>query len=534
MLQGRRRTRPDTYLFFFFGFAFILFLTHAPYLQLPFYWDELGQFVPAALDIYRFGAWIPRTTVPNVHPPGVMAYLAGFWMLADFSVDSTRIAMLLLASAALLVTFLLAIELARGIDGAPAFTATVLLCICPLFFAQAMMAQLDMPAMLLTSLALLLFVQNRIVPAALVCLPLVLVKETAAMVPALFAFWLWRENRRREAVLFLPPFAVLAAWLLSLKLSTGHLLGNQEFADYNLLYPLHPLRVAVALCRRLYFLLFENFHWIGAAAVWFAWRSGKLFRTRAWRISGVLVALHVVVLSVAGGAVLERYLLPVLPVVYCAMAVALVRRRALLAALALGLAAGNFWNPPYPSPPENNLAFTDAVRLHAAAARYLERFYPDRIIATAWPLSAALSRPDYGYVHARLRVRRVTDFMPRSVAKLEPSVPGVFVLYSRDTEPSWGPFHLRWFEYLRRRYYGYEPPVTGPEVEARFSMRRLARWERSGQWVEIYVRDRAVPSPSTSAAVSLLLPVPSSPADLHWEPFTQYGNILQETRFFLP
>ena len=42
----RRRIRPDTYLFFLALFAFMAFLTHAPLLRLPYYWDELGQFVP--------------------------------------------------------------------------------------------------------------------------------------------------------------------------------------------------------------------------------------------------------------------------------------------------------------------------------------------------------------------------------------------------------------------------------------------------------------------------------------------------------
>jgi hypothetical protein len=109
----RRRIRPDTYFFFLALFAFVVFLSHAPFLRLPYYWDELGQFIPAALDIFHggfhAGAWIPHSTVPNVHPPGVMAYLAAFWMVAGCSPLSTRIAMLLVASVALLVAFLLAI-----------------------------------------------------------------------------------------------------------------------------------------------------------------------------------------------------------------------------------------------------------------------------------------------------------------------------------------------------------------------------------------------------------------------------------------
>src|SRR5580700_481068 len=227
--SARRRIRPDTYLFFLTLFALIVFLSHAPLLRLPYYWDELGQFVPAALDIFHDGAWIPHSTVPNVHPPGVMAYLAAFWSLTGCSPLATRIAMLLVASVALLVAFLLAIELCRNVRGAPAFVAVFLLCVSPLFFAQAMLAQLDMPAMLFTCLALLLFVQERIRLAALVCTALVLVKETGLLVPMLCGVWLVYEKRLREAAWFLIPAAALGGWLIILARATGHVFGNSEF-----------------------------------------------------------------------------------------------------------------------------------------------------------------------------------------------------------------------------------------------------------------------------------------------------------------
>ena len=94
------RARSGAYLFFFLSFAVIVVLTHAAHLGLPYFWDELGRFVPAALDIYRDGAWVPHSTVPNAHPPGVMAYLASVWHVAGYSIPVTRSAMLALASLA--------------------------------------------------------------------------------------------------------------------------------------------------------------------------------------------------------------------------------------------------------------------------------------------------------------------------------------------------------------------------------------------------------------------------------------------------
>src|SRR5690242_14506296 len=93
------------------GLAAFVFLSHAAFLTLPYFWDELGQFVPAALDIFRSGLWIPRSTMPNVHPPLVMGYLAGVWTVAGYSIAATRLAMLALAAAGALITLRLAVTM---------------------------------------------------------------------------------------------------------------------------------------------------------------------------------------------------------------------------------------------------------------------------------------------------------------------------------------------------------------------------------------------------------------------------------------
>ena len=132
---------------FLFLFLAALLGSHWPVLNLPYFWDEMGKFVPASLDILQYGAWIPNTTLPNVHPPVAMAYLAAVWAVAGYSVAATRVAMLVLAAAGVLATFLLAIELCRDLDGAPALLAPLLLLCSPLFWSQLMMAQSSAPAM---------------------------------------------------------------------------------------------------------------------------------------------------------------------------------------------------------------------------------------------------------------------------------------------------------------------------------------------------------------------------------------------------
>src|SRR5580693_1256897 len=117
----RRPIAPRTYALFFLFFAVVVFVSHASFLDLPFFWDEVGQFVPASLDLFHSGALVPRSVTPSAHPPGVMAYLAAVWTVTGFSIVSTRAAMLSLASLCVLVVFLLAIKLCSAVKGAPAF-----------------------------------------------------------------------------------------------------------------------------------------------------------------------------------------------------------------------------------------------------------------------------------------------------------------------------------------------------------------------------------------------------------------------------
>src|SRR6201996_1888184 len=319
-----RATNQGLYIgAFFLLFAVPLFLIHLPLLRLPFYWDELGQFVPTALDLLRTGAWVAHSTVPNVHPPGVEAYLVLWYKLFGFSIALTRLAMLLFASLGLLVTFLLAIELSQGTQGAPAFLPPVFLLASPLFYTQSMMAQLDMPAMVFSVLALLLFFKKQYASAAVASTALVLLKETGIVVPLLiFIALAWRRDFKRAAY-FVAPAAALGAWLLVLHHGTGYWLGNPGFAHYNIGYSLQPVRMMVSFARRFYYLFFAEFRWIGTLVLILTCRRATVFRNANWRIVGAVSAANIVLVSVLGGAELERYLLPVLPIFYVAVGVAL-------------------------------------------------------------------------------------------------------------------------------------------------------------------------------------------------------------------
>jgi len=487
-----RGVRPATYLFFFLSFALVLSLTHAPYFSLPYFWDELGQFVPAALDIYHDGAWVPHSTVPNAHPPGVMAYLALVWKTVGYSIAATRAAMLMLASLTVLFSFLLAIRLCRGLAGAPALAPLLLLLLDPLFYTQSMMAQLDMPAMLFTALTLLLFLEDRHIAAACASVALVLSKETGALLPLILGGALLLDRARAKyAVYYLAPFAVLAVWFFVLWRATGQLFGDAGFTHYNLGYALHPVRAALCLIRRIYYLFIDDFRWAGSIAILLAWKRTSIFSSRAWKITWIFFAAHVVMVSVLGGAELERYLLPVLPLLYIAMGAAWstvrpVWRNTGLAAVAAGLLMGWFVNPPYPFPFENNLAMVDFVELHRDAAQYLETSYPNATVYTAWPLTAALRDPAFGFVDQKLAASETSDFRYSTLNRLDPKGVEVLVLYSRTWEPRWSILQWPVVERFLSHFYEYEPQMNAEQVREHFGLVMLRRWAQAGQWVEVY------------------------------------------------
>lgn len=477
-------------IFLLTGLAAILLALHVPYLRLPFHWDELGQFVPAALDLYRDGAWVTHSTDPNVHPPGLMAVLALVWRVTGFSIAASRVTMLLIAAAGAYAAFLLAIRLGRGSAGAPGFTAVALLLAAPMFYTQSMMVLLDMPAMGLTALALLLFLDGRYLACAGATVALVLVKETALTTPMVFGAWLlFRDRRIQPALYFFAPAVALGLWLVYLRQATGSWFGNAEFAQYNVTDSFTPVHILYAVLRRVYTLFIADGHWIGAIALWQGWRALK---GREWSIALAVAVAQLAAVTLLGGAVLDRYLLPVLPILYAGFAVAAstyatrLRMLSTLAMLAL-MVTGWFVNPPYPFPLENNLALVDFVDLQHQAAQYLESNLTGRRVASVWPLTAAIRNPDFGYVQVRIPTLRTPGLRFSDFQALPLRNEDVIVTYSRGQTP---PQYIledgtlrSWFE----PFVDLQPEASSAELRT-LGYRSEARWERKGQWIEIYSR----------------------------------------------
>ena len=477
---------------FFFLFAIPLFALHFRLITLPFFWDEQGQFVPTALDILRNGWWVAHSTIPNIHPPGMEAVLALLYKVFGYSIPLTRMAMLTWASFGLLLTFLLAIELCAGTGGAPAFLPPFLLLVSPLFFMQSFMAQLDMPCMVLTLLCLLLYIKKKYAAAAIACVALVLVKETGLVVPIVFfCFSVWHKEYRRAA-LFVPSAIGLGVWLLVLHHATGYWMGDPGFAHYNVSYALHPVRLLLCLARRIYYLFFAEMRILGTVVLLFTVRRCKVFRTDAWAVTLAVSGLTFALVTALGGAELERYLLPVLPVFYIAATVAFsTLRRAISAPLIVALFAGLviciFWNPPYPFPFENNYAMVDFVDLQKAAGGYADDHLKGKTIATAWPYSTSLRNPDFGFVETPMRVIETNDFHPDSIQAAQPQRFDALITYTRTWQPPDGVLSNALVRRFLAKFYEWKPDIT-PEECAAMGFKEAVTWTIHGQEITVYVR----------------------------------------------
>jgi len=445
------------------------FLLHAPLLQLPYFWDEAGYYVPAARDLLLTGSLIPHSTISNAHPPLVMAWLALWWKVVGFAPLVTRTAMLVVAAFSLLGVFRLAERVANT---QVAIASTLCAAVYPVFFAQSSLAQVDLAAAGLTFWALTAYVKGQGVATVVWFALAALAKETAILAPIALAGWevigliarksslrnLWLEDENdpqglkpeslptihgttkgralpetahrtgsnvapRIASLLIPALP-LVLWYAYHYAHTGYVFGNPEFFRYNVAATLSPTRFLLALAMRVWQVVGYLHLWVLTLAMLLAmWmlppqRDSAGERPRigiaVQMVFYVVVLAYVVAMALIGGAVLARYMLPAVPLVIIVSVSTLWRRlsswRVVVACVALALVAAWFWNPPYGFSPEDNLAYRDYIVLHEDGERFLEARYPMARVLTARPASDEVTRPWLGYTTRPMRVVRIEDF----------------------------------------------------------------------------------------------------------------------------
>ncbi|HVO80132.1 MAG TPA: glycosyltransferase family 39 protein [Terriglobales bacterium] len=491
-----------------------MFALHIPLLRLPYFWDEAGYYVPAARDLLLSGSLIPRSTPSNAHPPLVMAYLALWWKIAGYAPTVTRTAMLLISTLSLAGVFRLARRVANT---EVAIASTICVALYPVFFTQSSLAHVDLAAAGLTFWALGSYVERRHRGAAMWFSLAVLAKETAVLAPLALLLWelvcpvLHRgpgdqslclfPQRSWKSALLLAPALLLAVWYSYHYLRTGAVFGNPEFFRYNVQATLHPMRVLLAFLLRLWQTLgYLGLYLLTAATLFALWcpaicDAGGERRRIAPGVQLallVVIASYVIFLAMVGGAILARYMLPVVPLAII-IGVSTLRRRVqmwrwVVAIVVLAFVVGLLVNPPYEFSPEDNLTYRDYILLHQHAENFVEARYPMARVLTAWPASDELSRPYLGYLTRPMRVVRIEDF---SVEQLIASADmrsefDVALVFSTKYQPAHTLFENwpTWVQW-KTRFFGYHRDVP-PAAAAQLLGGRLVYTERRrGEWVGV-------------------------------------------------
>ncbi|MBZ5599664.1 MAG: glycosyltransferase family 39 protein [Acidobacteriia bacterium] len=514
------------------GLIFVLlflavFALHIPLLRLPYFWDEAGYYVPAARDLLLSGSPIPHSTPSNAHPPLVMAYLALCWKISGYAPVVTRTAMLLISAFSLAGVFRLAQRVANT---EVALAATICTALYPVYFAQSSLAHLDLAAAGLTFWALGSYVEQRRGEVVWWFSLAVLAKETAVLAPLALLAWellcpaLHRKQRTHslclvsrgwKSALLLAPLVPLGLWYGYHYLRTGVVFGNPEFFRYNVQATLHPMRVLLAFLLRLWQTLgYQSLYLLTLATGFAMWRPplhdargerGRIAPSVQVAFLAVIVT-YMIFMALVGGAVLARYMLPVVPLSII-IGVSTLRRRVpmwswVVVIVALAFILGLFVNPPYEFAPEDNLAYRDYILLHQQAEEFVEARYPMARVLTAWPASDELTRPYLGYVTRPMRVVRIEDFTVEQLmasADLRSQFDVALVFSTKYESPhtlleDW-PTWVDW----KTRFFGYHRDVP-PAAAAQLLGGQLVYTERRrGQWVGVIEMERVMEAQATNS-----------------------------------
>jgi hypothetical protein len=347
-----------------------------------------------------------------------------------------------------------------------------------------------------------------------------LAKETAVLAPMALLGWelilylgrtrlqetRWREllppaGRRTGWFHMLLPVLPLACWFGYHYSKTGFLLGNPEFFRYNVAATLNPLRIPLVLAMRLWQLLgYFGLYVLTLAGLLAMLRPAQIENNVArpriafWIQAAFLsvVLAYLAFMSAVGGAVLARYMLPVVPLGMLAWVSTLWRRarywKLIVLAVAIAFVAGLFSNPPYGFSLEDNLAYRDYVVMHAEASRFLALHYPEERVLTAWPASDELTRPWLGYVSRPFRVIRVEDFSAPQIdlaAKVRDHI-DVALVFSTKYQPPHPLFgNWDWWQHTKEKFFGFHRDSPPEDVALRLGGTIVYSKNLNGQWIAV-------------------------------------------------
>lgn len=418
------RKTTDTPVFVY-GCIVIFCCIKLPHLNTPYFWDELGVYVKAALFMFDNGiTLLPGFLPPELsrgHPLACAAFFAAAYKLFGPQVWAGHLAALAVSGILLVVTYEGGKKISDHTIGA---IACLLLMVQPVFIAQSTMVLPEMLLALFSTAAIFAYAGNRLLPFMFFATLAIMTKETAIAIPVtiwsieFFRFFLGRRSESTRACL--AAFVPVACW--------GVFLLLQKNAHGWFFFPLHSDYVSFSLHQitpRLgYYVSFllkgqGRLLWtliLASALCLYLWKNrDRLAATVAGDIRSALVEKQpVLVLWVYigwGVAVsmlnfhLGRYSLFLLPSLCFLIAqsfefvsanirVGWFRQLAIVVLMSLPFAyySSKIFNV------DADMGFLNVVRMHAQAIELINRNYPAGTgIMSSFPFNASMMEPRSGY-----------------------------------------------------------------------------------------------------------------------------------------
>jgi 4-amino-4-deoxy-L-arabinose transferase-like glycosyltransferase len=505
---------PILFVLFFAAVA----LSHLTLLRLPYFWDEGGYYIPAALDFYHTGQLVPHFT--NAHPPLPNILLGTLWHIVGFHILATRLLVCAFAAAGLLAIFRLT---ERLLDPTAAAAVTLLTAVYPIWFAQSSLAHADIFAAAFTLWAFTLYLPSQGVPAlrrqlsvaALFSLA-ALSKETSIVQPAALAalqlVLLIRDRRspllRRQHLGWIAalsfPLLPLVAWFAYHHHVTGFTFGNPEYFRYNATANLTAAHILQAIHYRFLHLFWQRNIWMPilfALACLFLPRRADAphsLTNSTLRTVAVLVGANWLVFSILGGALLTRYLLPIYPLILIVCVNVWrthTRRWPIFAAVTAAAFISALWlNPPTSFAPEDNLTYRDMIVVDQEAIDFVAAHYPDATILTAWPVAADIFRPELGYVTRPMKAVSIEDFTLPQIRKAaqEPGRYDTAIVFTTHfVTPSFRSYLMSHPNTRRSREFAATRDLTPTEIASILGGHIVWQDDRNGEWAAVLRFDRS-------------------------------------------
>ena len=503
-----------TPVLFLLSFAAVA-LSHLTLLPLPYFWDEGGYYIPAALDFYHTGQLVPHFT--NAHPPLPNILLGTLWHIVGYHIVATRLLVCAFAAAGLVAIFRFT---QRLMDATAAVTVTLLIAVYPIWFAQSSLAHADIFAAAFTLWAFALYLSpskptsapttRRYLSVAALFSLAALSKETSIIQPAALAaleLVLFMRDRRSPllrrqhlgwiAALAFPALPLIA-WFAYHHHITGFTFGNPEYLRYNATANFTAAHIFQSVRYRFLHLFWQRNIWMpilfALACLFLPKRSDaptELARSTL-RTIAVLVAANWLAFSVLGGALLTRYLLPIYPLILI-VCISLwrthTRRWPVLAAVTAAAFLSALWlNPPAFFAPEDNLTYRDMIVVHQEAIDYVAHHYPDASVLTAWPVATDIFCPELGYVTHPMKAVSIEDFTLPQVRKAAQE-PGRYdtaiVFTSHFATPSFRRYLIAHPNSQRGREFAASRDLTPKEIASILGGQIVWQDDRTGEWAAV-------------------------------------------------